>query len=84
MEKYECEFESTFPVRFLPIESVKLYDSNGNEVLCKCGKSATTEIFGIETCISLCNECMFCGLSESGAKITKALPDQLNFCPPYV
>jgi hypothetical protein len=59
MPEHNCEFGSAFPVRFLPLESVKLYDSEGNEVLCKCGKLATTEIFGIKTCLFLCDECMY-------------------------
>jgi hypothetical protein len=59
MPEHNCEFGSAFPVRFLPLESVKLYDSEGNEVLCKCGKPASTAIMGKEAFIARCNECMY-------------------------
>lgn len=47
-------------VRFLPAESIKMYDSDGNVVLCKCGKPAGTAAIGKEAFVAWCPECSPC------------------------
>jgi len=53
----ECGFSSN--VRFTNPENVSMIDSAGNIMYCKCGKKATTAIFGNEAFISRCSDCMY-------------------------
>ncbi len=59
MKDYVAEFGSTFPVRFLTPSQVTMYDSDGKEVMCKCGKPATSSIIGKDAFIAQCSECFF-------------------------
>ena len=52
----EAEFGGSF--RVLKLENVRMYDSEGNVVLCKCGKPAENAIIGKSSSMSRCNKCM--------------------------
>lgn len=57
MSEIECEFGSSHPIRFgIGI----LCNSEGEEVLCKCGKPSETAIMGKSAYVARCNECMEC------------------------
>lgn len=48
------EYGSNENVRF---SDAVMYDREGNEVLCKCGKPAGSAIIGKEAMIAFCTEC---------------------------
>jgi hypothetical protein len=50
--EYIAEFGSSIPFRFLDASQVKMYDDNGKELMCKCGKPATSQICGLEQSLS--------------------------------
>lgn len=51
------EFGSIEPVRFPDPESVKIYDEDGNEMMCQCGNKATRIISGNTAYLALCTRC---------------------------
>jgi hypothetical protein len=55
------EFGSEYPVQFLTAENVVMTDAEGDIVnlLCKCGKSATTALIGNESFLGLCSDCAY-------------------------
>src|SRR5690348_1605564 len=55
----ESEFGTSMPVRFLPPSQVKMYDSDGKEVFCSCGKPAGSAIIGKHASKAMCSECMY-------------------------
>jgi hypothetical protein len=56
---YIPEFGTSIPVRFLDASQVKMYDSEGNEVFCSCGKPAGSAIIGKNFSKAMCSECMY-------------------------
>lgn len=60
-DDYKAEFGCLYPIRFLDDTEVKMYDENGEVVLCKCGKPATSGIMGKDTYITRCSKCAFGG-----------------------
>lgn len=56
---YRSEFGSTTPVRFLDPGQIKMYDEDGNEVFCACGKPAGSAIIGKNASKAMCSECMY-------------------------
>ena len=56
-ENLEVEFGCSFPVNFLDASQVKLYDFEGNQIMCKCGKPATQSVIGKEAFLARCSEC---------------------------
>lgn len=44
-------------IRFINPENVSLYDSEGNIILCKCGKPAGTSVIGKEAFVAWCEDC---------------------------
>lgn len=64
--EYVAEFGSSCGgFRFLNYSQVKMYDSEGEVMLCKCGKPATEGIIGKEAYIARCSECMREGFISS-------------------
>lgn len=57
--KYESEYGTSMPVRFLKPSQVKMYDTEGKEVFCSCGKPAGSAIIGKDASIAMCTECMY-------------------------
>jgi len=57
--KYETEYGVSMPIRFLETSQVKMYDAEGKEVFCSCGKSAGSAIIGKDSFIAMCTECMY-------------------------
>jgi hypothetical protein len=53
---YEVEFGSSMPMNFA---KATMCDEEGKPVFCTCGKPAESAVYGTETCIALCNKCMF-------------------------
>lgn len=53
----EAEYGSFGNVNFLKPENVKMYDSEGNVILCDCGKPAVTGVIGKDSFASWCSEC---------------------------
>jgi hypothetical protein len=53
----QCEHGSDESVGFLDPGQAKLYDSNGNEVFCKCGKRASETMIFKDGFIALCSNC---------------------------
>ena len=53
----EAEYGSVGNIRFLNPDSVKMHDSDGNVVLCKCGKPAGSGVIGKEAFVAWCSEC---------------------------
>lgn len=51
------EVEYGGSARFLNPASVRMVDGNGNEILCKCGKSAGAGAFGKEAFVAWCTDC---------------------------
>lgn len=54
-----CEYGSVETVRFLDPVKCYVYYSNGDPVLCKCGKHATSYIMVKEAYIARCDDCGF-------------------------
>jgi hypothetical protein len=71
------EYGSIGPIRFLNPENVRMYDGNGNVILCKCGKPAGSGAIGKEAFIAWCSDC-FPGNKE-GAKLTYKMPKNSDF-----
>lgn len=57
MSDLQAEYGSTGNVRFLNPENVRMYDSEGNVVLCKCGKPAGSAAMGKGAMIAWCSDC---------------------------
>ncbi len=53
----QCKYGSVSPIRFLRFDQVKLYDTEGNQVFCSCGKPAGCAIIGIDESVALCCDC---------------------------
>lgn len=51
------EWGSSQPIRFLEPDSVRMYDSEGNVMSCKCGKPAGAGVFGQEAFQVWCTDC---------------------------
>lgn len=51
------EWGSSEKLRFVDPESVRMYDSEGNVMLCKCGKPASSGIMGKEAYQVWCKDC---------------------------
>ncbi|MHB1059876.1 MAG: hypothetical protein ACYC0F_18540 [Rhodanobacter sp.] len=49
------EYGSSQPIRFA---NPKLCNSEGEEILCKCGKPVDTLIAGVNAYVARCNDCM--------------------------
>jgi hypothetical protein len=52
-----AEYGSVGNVRFLDPENVRMYDTEGNVVLCGCGKPAAISVIGLKAQISWCTDC---------------------------
>ena len=52
-----AEYGTTGNLRFLPPEDSKMYDGDGNIMLCQCGKPAGGGIFGNESFQLFCSDC---------------------------
>ena len=52
-----AEYGSFGNVRFLNPEDVRMYDSEGNVVLCKCGRPAGSAAYGTKAMIAWCEDC---------------------------
>lgn len=70
----ESEFDSAIPVRFLDTKNIKMYDSQGNVVLCKCGKEAGTAAIGKNAMAAWCEDCT--PVNKSEAKFVYNPPKQ--------
>ncbi len=57
MSELQAEYGSNGNVRFMNPEDVRMYDSEGNVVLCKCGKPAGSAAIGKEAMVAWCSEC---------------------------
>lgn len=55
--KVQAEYGSAYPVRFIEPENVRLYDTEENVVLCKCGKPAGACAIGIKASVAWCSDC---------------------------
>lgn len=53
----EEEYGGVGDIRFLDPEDVKMYDMEGNLILCKCGKSAGSGAIGKESFVAWCRDC---------------------------
>lgn len=51
--------EMQYRVRFLDVLHTTLYDENGKEIFCACGKPGAHVIIGTSKSIPMCNECMY-------------------------
>ena len=51
------EFGSVGNIRWPTADNVKMYDSDGNEMICKCGKPATCGIAGRNSYLAQCSDC---------------------------
>ena len=51
------EYGSTGNVRWLNPSNVTAYNTEGNEMLCKCGKPSIGAIIGKDAYISFCEDC---------------------------
>ncbi len=71
-ENVEAEFGSISPLRWLSPENVGLYDSEGNIILCKCGKPAGSGAMGKEAFVAWCNDCS--PLNQASAKFVYRTP----------
>jgi len=58
-EKIEAEWGGN--VRFIDPQFVSMKNSEGNEMMCKCGKRATFIAMGKESFIATCHDCSPCG-----------------------
>lgn len=56
MDELECESGCNDSVGFA---SGTLYDADGKEMFCKCGKPSTCCIMGNDAYSVMCNECMY-------------------------
>jgi hypothetical protein len=54
----QCEYGSDGSVGFLDPCQVELYDSNGNEIFCKCGKRASETMIFKDCFIAFCSNCV--------------------------
>lgn len=70
----ECEFGSIGEMRFLPSDQVKVEDSDGNEMFCKCGKRAAIGIISRDFDLNWCWE-YYCG-SKDKAEFSYLPPDE--------
>ena len=66
------EWGSSQPIRFLDPDSVRMYDTEGNVMLCKCGKPAGGGVFGKEAFQVWCTDCA--PLSKTDAKFIYKKP----------
>lgn len=55
MTQYEVEYGSISPIGFA---NCKMYNEDGSESMCACGKLATGGFVRSNSFIDLCNECM--------------------------
>ena len=62
--------------------STKMYDANGNIVLCKCGKPAGAGIMGKESYIFWCSECS--PMPKETAEIVYRPPNDEKQCAPLL
>lgn len=69
----ECEFDGNLPVNFLDPSQVKICNSDGEEVLCKCGNPSENVIMGKESYVTRCNKCA--GYEQESCKLV--------YKPPY-
>lgn len=53
----KAEYGSACGIRFLNSENACMYDSNGEVVLCKCGKPAGSAAMGREAFAAWCTDC---------------------------
>lgn len=53
----EVEFGTTGNIRFLDPSQVTMRDSEGNIILCKCGKPAGSMISGKNAFLAHCSDC---------------------------
>ena len=56
-EELIAEDGSSGNIRFINPEAVRMYDSGGNVMLCKCGKPAGSAVIGTEAFIVWCSDC---------------------------
>lgn len=66
-----AEYDCSENVRFA---DCTMRDSQGKEVLCKCGKPAGMSIIGVTHCVSYCTDCS--PLNKSEAKFVFVNPLQ--------
>jgi len=55
--KVQVEYGSVGRIRFVDPSQVKMYDSSGNVMKCRCGKDAGAGAFGKECFIAWCQDC---------------------------
>lgn len=73
-EEIESEFGSISPINWLKPENVKMYDSDGNIILCKCGKPAGSGAMGKKAFIAWCSDCS--PINQSSAKFVYRPPKE--------
>lgn len=57
MDNYIAEYGSAPGIRFMSPESVRMYETDGSVVLCKCGQAARCAAMGRQTMIAWCSDC---------------------------
>lgn len=58
---YTSEFGAKHQVRFLDPSQAKMYDIDGKEMVCKCGKQAVMSIMSKDAFFAECSECWWEG-----------------------
>lgn len=81
MSELREEFGCMEPIRFTSSEDVTVYDSNGKEILCKCGKKSTQSLIGQNFSHNFCNDCMPFEELPQGELVYIPLPEQ---CTPKI
>lgn len=59
LTELEAEFGSSSNVRWLTEEEVTAYDTDGNVLMCKCGKKASASLIGACHQIHFCKDCFY-------------------------
>ena len=63
--EYVAEFGCAMPIRWLDESNAKFCDANGQQIMCICGKPATSGIMGKDAYVARCSDC-FNGLMVRG------------------
>lgn len=53
----ECEWGTSKNIRWLTEDQVTAYDTDGNVILCKCGRKATSTIMSASYQVHFCSKC---------------------------
>ena len=54
---FRSDFGNSQPVRYLPPDCATLFNGDGEEMLCKCGKKATNFVASKTCYLARCTEC---------------------------